>query len=209
MKLKFLDSLSIYEGETKNNLLDGFGTLKTSKGKYYEGNFKNSKFHGEGVYFNINNNFNKNHLAIEFTEKKDPRCDYTEGQDKIIIGKFKSNIIDGACHVLSSSGVSHLNFKNGYLNGRSVIILADANANLVIQWFKNGILNSNDSMWDTEELNLNPSNEVDLVTAKKVYRVRFLELAKKYNWLPKQYSDIKSYQNMLNKWVSKNNYIKL
>ena len=36
MKLKFLDSLSIYEGETKNNLLDGFGTLKTSKGKYYE-----------------------------------------------------------------------------------------------------------------------------------------------------------------------------
>ena len=59
MKVKFIDSLSIYEGKTNNNLLDGVGTLKTSKGKYFEGNFKNNKYHGEGVYCNINNNLIK------------------------------------------------------------------------------------------------------------------------------------------------------
>ena len=208
MKVKFIDSLSIYEGKTKNNLLDGFGTLKTILGKYYEGNFKNGKLHGEGVYYNINNNFDKNHLATEFTEKKHPECGYTDGEDKIIIGKFKSNIIDGTCTILSSSGVSYLNFKNGYLNGRAETILADVNANIEINWYKYGIHNYNDSMWDTEELNFNPDNKEQLFIAKFFNKTNFLKLAKKYNWLPKKYSSIKSYQNMLNRWIKKNNYIK-
>ena len=81
-------------------------------------------------------------------------------------------------------------------------------ANIEINWYKYGIHNYNDSMWDTEELNFNPDNKEQLFIAKFFNKTNFLKLAKKYNWLPKKYSSIKSYQNMLNRWIKKNNYIK-
>lgn len=47
-----LKNNSIYIGETQDNIPNGLGYLIDQKGNYYEGYFKDSKFHGKGRLFN-------------------------------------------------------------------------------------------------------------------------------------------------------------
>lgn len=42
----------IYEGDFKNGLYDGNGTLLFPNGRSYTGSFKNHQFHGEGTLTN-------------------------------------------------------------------------------------------------------------------------------------------------------------
>lgn len=40
----------MYEGEWKNNMMEGSGTYTWDDGKVYKGEFKMGKMHGEGKY---------------------------------------------------------------------------------------------------------------------------------------------------------------
>jgi len=48
--INFLGQKFVYEGELKNELPEGYGVLKNTKEILYEGNFKDGKFNGEGIY---------------------------------------------------------------------------------------------------------------------------------------------------------------
>lgn len=41
-----LDNGSVYDGEWKNNLMNGYGTFTWADGKSYSGGFLNGKMHG-------------------------------------------------------------------------------------------------------------------------------------------------------------------
>ena len=40
----------IYQGDTRNSLMDGFGKITFTNGEYYEGNFSNGLYSGSGKY---------------------------------------------------------------------------------------------------------------------------------------------------------------
>jgi hypothetical protein len=48
--INFLGQKFLYEGDLKNELPEGYGVLKNTKGILYEGNFKDGKFNGDGIY---------------------------------------------------------------------------------------------------------------------------------------------------------------
>ena len=122
--------LVVYKGEWKNNDYDGKGRLTRRDGRYYDGMFKNGKFHGKGTMFytmhkkieerakkekektnltknsKIDSKFNFNTITNLFAKKK---VEYKKPEDKPInlikyVGMFKN----GKRH-----GFGKLEFKNG------------------------------------------------------------------------------------------------
>lgn len=77
-----------YKGMIKNELRDGFGTMKYHNGDYYEGFWKNNKRHGKGVFiFHNGTRFEGTYVN-----------DYEEGFGKIFYEngqKFEGNFEKG------------------------------------------------------------------------------------------------------------------
>jgi len=48
--IKFLGKNVVYEGNLRNDKLNGYGILKDLKKTFYEGNFKDGKMNGKGIY---------------------------------------------------------------------------------------------------------------------------------------------------------------
>ena len=202
-KLKFFDMHSIYEGELKNELPHGYGKLSSVRGIYYEGNFKKGKLDGDGTYYNVDLNFNDNHTVIQKSKTYGSWCgsrDYIK-ENVIIVGSFKSNIIDGLAYVLNGSCFHELKFHNGYLHGDSKTINS-ASSLIEINVYNKAILDSNLSQDKTEELNLYIDNKKQLLKNKKHYKKIITSLVNKYNWFPSTFHKNKEeYLKMLEKWV--------
>ena len=202
-KLKFFDMHSIYEGELKNELPHGYGKLSSVRGIYYEGNFKKGKLDGDGTYYNVDLNFNDNHTVIQKSKTYGSWCgsrDYIK-ENVIIVGSFKSNIIDGLAYVLNGSCFHELKFHNGYLHGDSKTINS-ASILIEINVYNKAIEDNYLSQSKTEELNLYIDNKKQLLKNKKHYKKIITSLVNKYNWFPSTFHKNKEeYLKMLEKWV--------
>ena len=212
-KLKFFGMHSIYEGELKNDSPHGYGKLRSVRGTYYEGNFKKGKLEGEGTYYNVDLNFDSNH-----TTKKKYGSWLGEGgctkENVIIVGSFKSNIIDGLAYVLSDSSFHELKFHNGYLHGDSKTIhiaktiYYEADFRIAISVYNKGKEDVELSSDKTDELNLYIDNKKKLLKNKKRYKKIITSLVNKYNWFPSaHYKNKKEYLKILEKWVLLENKI--
>jgi len=85
----------IYEGELKNDLRDGKGTMVWKDGDRYEGDWKNGKFEGRGTYF------------------------YNNG-DKYV-GEFKNDICEGkGIYYYQSGDIYEGEFKNWKSDGKGI-----------------------------------------------------------------------------------------
>ena len=71
----------VHDGEWKQDLKDGKGTMKYQNGDIYKGEFKNDKMHGKGVFEYANGDIFKS--IGEWKEGK--KCGLFE--DKIVIGR--------------------------------------------------------------------------------------------------------------------------
>ena len=202
-KLKFFDMNSIYEGELKNELPNGYGKLRSVRGIYYEGNFKKGKLEGDGTYYNVDLNFNSNH-TVNKKSKKYGSWSGSRGyttENVIIVGSFKSNIIDGLAYVLNGGCFHELKFHNGYLHGDSKTINS-ASSLIEINVYNKAIEDNYLSQSKTEELNLYIDNKKQLLKNKKHYKKIITSLVNKYNWFPSTFHKNKEeYLKMLEKWV--------
>ena len=210
-KLKFFDMHSIYEGELKNELPHGYGKLRSVRGIYYEGNFKKGKLEGDGTYYNVDLNFNNNHTVI----KKSKKYGSTPGsrgyitENVIIVGSFKSNIIDGLAYVLNGGCFHELKFHNGYLHGdcKTIGFFASKftkglNHLIEINVYNKAIEDAYLSSAKTDELNLYTKNKKQLLKNKKHYKKIITSLVNKYNWFPSAvHKNKKEYLKKLEKWV--------
>ena len=212
-KLKFFGMHSIYEGELKNELPHGYGKLSSVRGIYYEGNFKKGKLEGEGTYYNVDLNFNNNHTVIKKSKKYGswPGSRGYTTKNVIIVGSFKSNIIDGLAYVLSDSSFHELKFHNGYLHGDSKTIhiaktiYYEADFRIAISVYNKGKEDVELSSDKTDELNLYIDNKKKLLKNKKRYKKIITSLVNKYNWFPSTvHKNKEEYLKMLEKWVLHN-----
>ena len=202
-KLKFFGMHSIYEGELKNDSPHGYGKLRSVRGTYYEGNFKKGKLEGDGVYYNVDLNFNNNHTVIKKSKKYGswPGSRGYTTENVIIVGSFKSNIIDGLAYVLNGGCFHELKFHNGYLHGDSKTINS-ASSLIEINVYNKAIEDNYLSQSKTDELNLYIDNKKQLLKNKKHYKKIITSLVNKYNWFPSTFHKNKEeYLKMLEKWV--------
>ena len=181
----------------------GDGKLSSVRGIYYEGNFKKGKLDGDGTYYNVDLNFNDNHTVIQKSKTYGSWCgsrDYIE-RNVIIVGSFKSNIIDGLAYVLNGSCFHELKFHNGYLHGDSKTINS-ASSLIEINVYNKAIEDNYLSQSKTDELNLYIDNKKQLLKNKKHYKKIITSLVNKYNWFPSTFHKNKEeYLKMLEKWV--------
>ena len=151
----------------------------------------------------IDLNFNDNHTVIQKSKTYGSWCgsrDYIK-ENVIIVGSFKSNIIDGLAYVLNGSCFHELKFHNGYLHGDSKTINS-ASSLIEINVYNKAIEDNYLSQSKTEELNLYIDNKKQLLKNKKHYKKIITSLVNKYNWFPSTFHKNKEeYLKMLEKWV--------
>ena len=84
--INFFGQKFVYDGSSKNNKPDGYGTLKNTNGIIYQGNFKDGKINGKGT-------FTTTYKEAESFGLNLP--DYKIGTTKelLIVGEFKDNQI--------------------------------------------------------------------------------------------------------------------
>ena len=88
---------NIYKGQFLANVFHGSGILNLANGDYYQGQFENGKFSGEGYYKWISQ----------------PRLYYK--------GEFKNGKLHGTGTLQNMNGVFQGQFKKGFLDGKVII----------------------------------------------------------------------------------------
>lgn len=135
----------VYQGETKNGLFHGHGTLKYSNGSYYEGLFKSGKFHGRGIrQFSNESRYEGDFFEGDMTGQASfSTTDYQyvgsfregefEGQGKISYnngvvyeGEFLNSLYHGVGVSDSAEGGRYEGeFKENYYHGKGEIVYKD------------------------------------------------------------------------------------
>ena len=120
--INFLGQKFVYEGELKNELPEGYGVLKNTKGILYEGNFKDGKFNGDGIYSGpqtleiIIYKFIYFEYSVLYQKSNLP--DKYKDDHYRVVGKFKNNKLHGShIQIFTSQGDFYIgNFVNGHPN---------------------------------------------------------------------------------------------
>ena len=224
IKCKFDDTHSIYKGEVKNGKFHGHGILKCSQGIYYEGNFKDNKLDGKGIYTNITSNFNFFHIDDKMTGKekktftklmKDngytseympPALDfsgkYTSEFNIRIIGQFKNNKIYGMTDILTPDGEhKRVLYNKGKVDDRefkTMICFYDGTFRCYVDD------EGDEDSQGTERLYSEKNNRI-LKWKKDSYIKSFENQFLKDGWFPnKMCNNKKQFEVLLSKWKEQN-----
>lgn len=92
-----LSNGSIYEGEFKNDKIDGYGKFTWSDNKIYEGEWSENSLSGFGVFTKTG----KIYIGNFVNDIKQGMGIYVYPNNKIILGKFVNNDIDGLSIILT------------------------------------------------------------------------------------------------------------
>jgi len=132
-----------YEGERKDGIPHGQGTMFFNNGGRYVGCWKEGTFHGQGTLITSDGTF----LAGSWENGK-----MTSGamlmEEKMYVGGFKDLIFQGR-GILSFSGNFELcgEFKDGMLNGSGIM---NTSAGMIEGIFENGNLKGSVSIFNKE-----------------------------------------------------------
>ena len=97
-KLILNNKISFYEGEFKNNKLEGNGIFIWNKNKKYIGNWNNNEISGFGIL--IDNNVK--HIGyFDKNVKSGFGASFFTDNDNVILGKWDKNLIEGFCIVFN------------------------------------------------------------------------------------------------------------
>ena len=97
-KLILNNKISFYEGEFKNNKLEGNGIFIWNKNKKYIGNWNNNEISGFGIL--IDNNVK--HIGyFDKDVKSGFGASFFTDSDNVILGKWDKNFIEGFCIVFN------------------------------------------------------------------------------------------------------------
>jgi len=165
---------SIYEGEVANGKFNGYGTLKSAQGTYVEGNFKDNKLTGQGIYTNVLNTFSEFHTkgSGEHTSKGHER----------IIGTFKNNIIDGFSNIIYPNGdFRRVCFNEGKIDG-VVIILNEEGSVYEYEKWKKGVTDEYENSHITNQIY--EQKEKLIKNAQHTFFKTFEREFKEYGWYP-------------------------
>ena len=107
---------SYYEGEWKNNLFHGYGIYKFSDGSIYEGKWRKGKMNGFGIftfpeekkYFGFFKRDNRSGFGIQIWF----------GYEKVFIGFWENNIMDGYGKLISNDKQSYCLWRNGKMEDK-------------------------------------------------------------------------------------------
>ena len=109
--INFLGEKFVYEGDLNNELPNGYGVLKNTKGILYQGNFKEGNFHGYGIYSGPQTlrDIIYEFIYFEYSSKVYSNDHYR------VVGQFKNNKLHGNhIKIFTSNG----DFYTGsYING--------------------------------------------------------------------------------------------
>jgi len=121
-KIMMPDS-AIYEGEYKNGLFHGEGTMVWRNGSVYQGGFKNGLFHGVATLKHANGNIYEGKFTDGMGEGK---AHYTMTNGSIYVGNFSKGEFNGQGRYEAKNGnIYQGNFKKGALNGIGKITYID------------------------------------------------------------------------------------
>lgn len=118
--INFLGQKFVYEGELKNELPEGYGVLKNTKGILYEGNFKDGKFNGDGIYSGPQTLkiiiYKFTYFELSDLYKRGISPDRYEDDHYRVVGKFKNNKLHGQnIQIFNSQGDFYIGqFVNGH-----------------------------------------------------------------------------------------------
>ena len=85
-KINFFGQRFVYDGSSKDNKPDGYGTLKNTNGIIYHGNFKDGKINGKGT-------FTTTYKEAENFGLNLPNYKLGIPKELLIVGEFKDNQI--------------------------------------------------------------------------------------------------------------------
>ena len=120
----------IYEGQFKDDLCHGKGTIKFISGSIYEGDFVDNIFEGEGrfIYENGNCYIGKFHN----NQRHGEGILFSKNNEIIYEGTFVDDEFDGQGTLLLEDGIHYIgDFKNGEKNGHGE--LYDKNNNIIFE----------------------------------------------------------------------------
>ena len=166
---------SVYEGEFKNDLKDGYGIEKYSDGSIYKGYFKEGLKDGKGILMLKGENNSK----YEGEFKKNKICGkgkFKWNDKKEYYGEWDNNEISGF-GILVEENVKHIGyFKNDKKNGYGASFYPEQSFVLIGKWEDDAIegpsiilpLNDQDlHISNTEEDNLNVNQSERIVIINK------------------------------------------
>ena len=109
---------AVYEGQWKNNMFHGDGSLRWSDGAFYSGSFKFNLRDGQGVF-----TFNGDKYEGEYKEnEKSGEGTYTYNNGNIYVGQWKSNKLDGEGSFTWANGDKYVGeYKDDLRHGRGTM----------------------------------------------------------------------------------------
>lgn len=108
-----------YQGEFKNNKLDGKGILHYADGRIHEGDFRNNVLTGNGTEIFPNGDFYKGEFVKGI---KTGRGTYTYGNEDKYEGEWLNNLPHGQGVLIKTDGNKYVGeFKSGSCNGKGKI----------------------------------------------------------------------------------------
>lgn len=112
----------VYQGEIKNGLFNGHGTLKYSSDSYYDGLFKNGEYHGEGTrVFSSGSRYEGDFFEGEMTGQ----ASYTTDSYHYV-GGFNEGKFEGLGKIIYDSGIVYEGeFFNSLYHGNGVFEASD------------------------------------------------------------------------------------
>ena len=217
--IDFFGQRFVYDGSSKDNKPDGYGTLKNTNGIIYQGNFKDGKINGKGT-------FTTTYKEAESFGLNLP--DYKMGTtgELLIVGEFKDNQIyantlffgsDASFALVTSSNEKEFKGWIAENDGNYFSFFDNNKSNLSTDYDKQqykdaleaGYKGSFEDFMEQSELITDDYIKVEDLKLKSELNHRYIleheEYFKKTGWFPsKRFKNKTSFQETLSKWKKEN-----